>query len=49
MNFGDRFGNLLVIKYKKCNLDSFGFDLPIVQCLEVYFFPDSDTVHLSAS
>jgi len=41
--FGNRFSNLLLIKYVKFYSNSFIFDISIVQCLGVYFF--LDTVH----
>jgi len=39
--FSDHYSNLLGIKCRKLYSDSFRFDIDIVQCMGVYFFPDT--------
>ena len=39
--FGGQFSNSLWIQYTKFYLDSFRFDIFIVHCVGVYFFPDT--------
>jgi len=39
MKFGDQFRNLLGIKCTKCYSYSFRFDINVLRCLGVYFFP----------
>jgi len=41
MKFGDHFSNSLRITCTELYSDSFRFDISIVQCRWVYFFPDT--------